>query len=80
MSKERIHVGRMILAVQKAKRIKGAEMARLLNMTRVNWYSIVGRYSVDTELLMKISVAMEHDFFDDISRIINERNDNDNGI
>ena len=78
--KERIHVGRMILAVQKAKRIKGAEMARLLNMTRVNWYSVVSRQSINSELLMEISVAMEHDFFDDISRIINGRNDNDNGI
>ncbi len=42
-------------------------LARQLNCHRVNVYDIFNRRTVDTELLWRISVILDHDFFHDIS-------------
>jgi len=41
--------------------------ARQLNCHRVNVYDIFNRKTIDTELLWRISVILDHDFFLDIS-------------
>lgn len=41
--------------------------ARQLNCHRVNVYDIFRRNTIDTELLMRISVILRYDFFKDLS-------------
>lgn len=44
-----------------------AWFARQLNCHRVNVYDIFRRNTIDTELLMRISVILRYDFFKDLS-------------
>ena len=46
-------------------------MARQLSCGRANVYKIFEKYSIDTELLMKISVTLDYDFFSLYSRELN---------
>lgn len=43
--------------------------AKVLNCDRTNIYDIFTRQSIDTSLLMRISCALKHDFFADLSKI-----------
>lgn len=47
-------------------------LAERINCNRRNIYDIFQRPSIDTELLMRISKALDHDFFADISRLVKE--------
>lgn len=42
-------------------------VARQLNCHRVNVYDIFRRSTIDTELLMRISVVLRYDFFKELS-------------
>ncbi len=44
-----------------------AWFARQLNCNRGNIYDIFGRSAIDTQLLMRISLVLGHDFFRDLS-------------
>lgn len=46
--------------------------ARQLNCHRVNVYDIFNRQTIDTELLWRISLILNHDFFRDISTDIQQ--------
>ncbi len=46
--------------------------ARQLNCHRVNAYDIFNRRTIDTELLWRISVILDYDFFHDISAEIQQ--------
>lgn len=48
-------------------------MARQLSCGRANVYKIFEKYSIDTELLMKISVTLDYDFFSLYSRELNNK-------
>ncbi|MBD5189617.1 MAG: XRE family transcriptional regulator [Bacteroidales bacterium] len=52
--------------------------ATQLNCDRRNVYDIFLRQSIDTELLWRISVILNHDFFKDISNSLQSSKDNDN--
>lgn len=45
-----------------------AWFARRLNCHRVNVYDIFRRNSIDTELLMRISLVLQHNFFDELAK------------
>lgn len=45
--------------------------AAQLNCKRANVYNIFRRSTIDTELLARISVALDHDFFADLSSYLN---------
>lgn len=46
--------------------------AEQLNCHRVNVYDIFNRTTIDTELLRRISVILDHDFFKDLSEEFHE--------
>ena len=62
-----IHIGKLI----REKMI--VSMARQLSCGRANVYKIFEKYSIDTELLMKISVTLDYDFFSLYSRELNNK-------
>ena len=43
-----------------------AEFARRISCTRPNVYSIFERYDIGVEQLIEISIALDHNFLDDI--------------
>ena len=49
------------------KRRAPSWLAKKINCDRTNIYKIFQRPSIDTELLSRISKALEHDFFLDLS-------------
>jgi hypothetical protein len=58
-----IHIGEEIHARLRSKRMQVAEFSRQINTNRNNAYDIFTRQSIDSSLLIKISEALEFDFF-----------------
>lgn len=75
-----IHVGEMVKKVfdQQPKSHTIQWFAAKLNCGRGNIYDIFHRKTLDTELLIRISRVLKHDFFADISRAMTEQADNTN--
>lgn len=68
-----IHVGQLIKDyVENHTDLKVVDFAKLLNYDRTNVYKIYGRPSIDTDLLLRINTVLSHDFFKDISDLINK--------
>lgn len=64
-----MHIGKTIKDVVD-RQPKGRTItwfAEQLNCHRVNVYDIFNRSTIDTELLRRISVILDHDFFKDLS-------------
>ncbi|HEV7232027.1 MAG TPA: helix-turn-helix domain-containing protein [Bacteroidia bacterium] len=59
----RIHIGEKIKARAKELRMGPTELAQHISTSKQNVYGIYKRESIDTELLQKISKALELDFF-----------------
>ena len=59
-----VHIGNEIKKIAKAKRIGPTELAKEISTSKQNIYGIYNRKSIDTELLYKISLALEHNFFE----------------
>ena len=58
-----LHIGQLIADELCKQERSRAWLAKKINCERSNIYDIVKRESIDTQLLMKISVALNHDFF-----------------
>lgn len=58
-----IHIGSKIKEVFKSRGITAKEFGKRINTSRENVYGIFNRESVDTKLLVKISKALDHNFF-----------------
>lgn len=75
-----IHIGQLIKEVfenqPKAHTVKW--FAEQLHCRRGNIYDIFNRATIDTELLLRISRILDHDFFVDISGHINNSSENEN--
>ena len=73
-----IHIGNLIKEVfanqPKTHTIKW--FAEQLHCRRGNIYDIFHRATSDTELLVRISRILDHDFFEDISGHLNNNTDN----
>lgn len=65
---ERLHIGHLIKSVFDESGMTVAEFARRIHCARPNVYSIFDRYDIGVEQLVAISLALEHDFLDDIQR------------
>lgn len=65
---KRISVGEMIRDELRRQERGVSWFARRLSCDRTNVYRIFGKESIDTNLLLRISAILQHDFFDDISR------------
>ena len=64
-----MHIGKKIQEIlrQHPKDHTVTWFARRLNCHRVNVYDIFSRQTIDTELLWRISVILDYNFFSDIS-------------
>ena len=58
-----VHIGKKIKQQLLLKKISVADFALKINTTRNNVYNIFARQSIDSELLFKISIILNHDFF-----------------
>ena len=58
-----MHIGEKIRARAKELRVGPTELARRIKTSKQNVYGIFGRSSIDTDLLVKLSKALEFDFF-----------------
>jgi transcriptional regulator with XRE-family HTH domain len=58
-----LHIGSEIKRILDERGLPVTEFARRINKSRENAYSIFTRKSIDTDLLMKISEVLDHDFF-----------------
>jgi len=67
MHNSKYHIGEIIKAEVIRKGIKVSWLAAQLNCHRNNVYLIFSRRWIDTDMLMKISRILEHDFFADLS-------------
>lgn len=58
-----IHIGEIIKAQLSLKKISVQDFAKKINTNRNNVYNIFTRQSIDTDLLYKICIFLNHDFF-----------------
>lgn len=58
-----LHIGEKIRDKARERRIGPSELGRMINTSKQNIYSIFRRKTIDTELLLKISRALDFDFF-----------------
>lgn len=59
----KVHIGSLIGNELRRQRRPAAWLAQEICCDRTNVYKILRKGSIDTELLCRISMALEHDFF-----------------
>ena len=59
-----IHIGELIRSRAEEKKLSQEELGKKISRTKQNVGDIFKRQSIDTELLLAISSALEFDFFD----------------
>lgn len=64
--RNKIHIGSIIKKVFEHSGMSITEFARRINCTRPNVYSIFERHDIGVEQLIEISIALNHNFLDDI--------------
>ena len=67
-TQERLHIGHLIKSVFDESGMSVAEFARRIHCARPNVYSIFERYDIGVEQLVKISIALNHNFLEDIQQ------------
>jgi len=75
MDLKTIHLGTMVKRELKAQGRTVVWLARTINMERSSIYKIFERDTLDVGLLIRISLVMNHDFFQDISTKMRENYD-----
>ena len=63
---EKFHIGQKIKSVFEKQEMTVSEFARLIHCERTNVYTIFHRSSIDVELLVRISKALNYNFFEDV--------------
>jgi len=66
MKEGNIHIGKLIQSFVKENRINSAQLARDIHRTKQNIYDLYKRDDVEVKLLLSISEALKHNFFEDI--------------
>ena len=66
-----IHVGSLVRAELSRQHQTVTWLAEQLGIERTNCYRILRASSIHTEQLVRISIAMQHDFFADCSKALN---------
>ncbi len=59
-----MHIGQIIKEQVKRRRLKAGQFAKLLNVSEPNIYKIYQRESIDTALLQRICLVLDHNFFE----------------
>jgi len=68
-----LHIGQRVKAVWKRSGLTGTAFASRLHRQRQSIYHLFGQASIDTALLLKISEVLQHDFFQEYSKLIAEK-------
>lgn len=68
-----IHVGHLIKEVFDRQGRRATWFASELNCNRANIYNIFNRENIDVEMLIKISLVLQHNFFQDIANLIDDK-------
>ena len=63
MKNNDIYINSHIKERMKELHVRPSDLSRLLNMSKAGITSLLRRKTMQCDLLMKISVALEHDFF-----------------
>jgi plasmid maintenance system antidote protein VapI len=58
-----VHIGKLIGKKIKEIGMSKSELSRRINVTPQNTHYILGKNSIDTDLLLRISRALDYDFF-----------------
>jgi len=66
MSVQKLHIGNIVKDYVLKNKVNTSELARKVGKTRQNLYDFYKREDVEVKLLLAISEALEHDFFEDI--------------
>ena len=66
MKGKNIHIGELIQSFVKENHINSAQLARDVCKTRQNIYDLYKRDDIEVKLLLAISEALNHNFFEDI--------------
>lgn len=61
----KVHIGSLISNELRRQRRPASWLAREICCDRTNVYKILRKGSIDTELLCRIALALNHDFFSD---------------
>lgn len=65
-----IHIGHHIKEVFDRQGRRATWFASELNCNRANVYNIFNRENIDVEMLIKISLVLQHNFFQDIATLL----------
>lgn len=68
-----MHIGNRIKQKLREDRRSAAWLAQQICCTRTNIYKILRKSSIDIALLVRISRVLGHDFFEDISKELVEK-------
>ena len=63
-----MHIGQRIKEVMKTKKISAVKVAKEISCERTNLYNIFDREDINTSLLRKLSIVLNHDFFKELSK------------
>ena len=69
-SVSQVHIGELIKSRAKAMRLGPTELGARIETSKQNIYGIFKRQSIDTELLTRISLALDYDFFTHLSQAV----------
>lgn len=65
-----IHIGQHIRHIAKTKGISAEELSKRIFCSRTHIYKLYRKYHLDTDILIRLSKALEHDFFAEYSKAI----------
>ena len=68
-----IHFGQLIKEEFDRQGRRATWLAAELNCNRSNVYSIFQRENIDAQMLIKISQALDHNFFQDIANLLDNK-------
>lgn len=63
-----MHLGERIRTVIKQKHMSVVQVSRELSCERTNLYNVFERKDVNTELLQRLCVVLDYDFFKELSQ------------
>ena len=66
-----MHIGQRIKEVTKLKGVTIVSLAEQMCCTRANIYKIFSKPSLDSSQLARLSQILQHDFFADLSEMLN---------
>lgn len=72
---DEIHIGKLIYSVMEEEGRAASWLAKKLHYDKSNIYRIFKNPTINTQLLLKISKLLKHDFFRHYSIIIQENNE-----